>query len=71
MEKYNLLRDQQHGYRKCSSINTAIQQMIDVIDAENNHQKVSMICCDLSKAFDTVCHETVSQKLIFFAIRKV
>lgn len=45
--------------------------MIDVIAAEYNHQKVRMICCDLSKAFDKVCLETLLEKLHFYGIRRV
>lgn len=62
----------QHGFRAGFSTMTAIHQVTEKITkALENKQKIALIMCDLSKAFDTVDHEILLSKLDHYGISGV
>ena len=70
LEKHNVLYHKQFGFRKRHStihaLNTAITQ---VLHSLNNNHTVFGIFLDFSKAFDTVKHEILLNKLEHYGIR--
>uniref|UniRef100_A0A1B6H5G6 Reverse transcriptase domain-containing protein n=2 Tax=Homalodisca liturata TaxID=320908 RepID=A0A1B6H5G6_9HEMI len=68
-EKGNLLDLEQHGYRKNRSTVTAlidyIENVLENLD-EGNHTVGAFL--DLTKAFDSVCHKTLLEKLESYGI---
>lgn len=69
-EKCKLFTEHQHGYRQGKSTITALISAIEkVTEALDNQEEVDIICCDLSKAFDTVDHGILLDKLYYYGIR--
>ena len=72
MSLNDILYDYQFGFRKFHSTNLAL---IDVIDNILEHLDVRHcgvgICIDLQKAFDTVNHDILLEKLDRYGIRGV
>ena len=64
MESNNLLSSTQHGFRTNLSTETALLNVTDAIyDNIEENLITLMILCDLSKAFDSIDHETLLKKL--------
>ena len=64
LESNNLLSSTQHGFRANLSTETALLNVTDAIyDNIEENLITLMILCDLSKAFDSVDHETLLKKL--------
>ena len=70
LEKYNLINIEQFGFRKNHSTCDAMRHLTDNIyeKLDNNHN-VLTIFIDLKKAFDTICHTTLLNKLYTIGIR--
>ena len=64
LESNNLLSNTQHGFRTKLSTETALIRVTDAIYENIDNNLITLvILCDLSKAFDSVCHTILLQKL--------
>ena len=70
LDKHNVLYHKQFGFRKqhstINALNTAVTQ---VVNALNNKKSVIGVFLDFSKAFDTVKHDILLDKLNHYGIR--
>jgi Reverse transcriptase (RNA-dependent DNA polymerase) len=67
LEGKEILCDQQHGFRKNRSTATAMPQLVNAVgQAMERKTMVAAILCDLSKAFDTMDHTLLVEKVIRF-----
>ncbi len=70
LEKHNVIYNKQFGFRKRHStihaLNTAVTQ---VVNSLNSKQAVLGIFLDFSKAFDTIKHDILMDKLEHYGIR--
>ena len=63
LENNNLLSNSQHGFRSNMSTETALMKVNEHIYNNIDKQKISLLLLlDLSKAFDSVCHEILLSK---------
>jgi len=70
LEKYKLLFDKQYGFRKGRSTELATVELVDGLlnDMENGDLPICFFI-DLSKAFDTLNHTILIEKLQYYGIR--
>ncbi|XP_044766826.1 uncharacterized protein LOC123322842 [Coccinella septempunctata] len=70
LESNNLVHESQHGFRRSKSTVSAMLDVMDtIIEAYNNSEEVELASIDLSKAFDSVCHRILLNKLEYYGIR--
>ena len=70
--KYKILNDNQYGFREQRSTYVALLQLLNNVtnELDNNHYSVRVFL-DLSKAFDTINHGILIDKLQCYSIRGV
>lgn len=72
LNKENVLNKFQHGFRRGFSTKTAVIEFIhQVVSLVEQNKKVGTLFFDLSKAFDSVKHELLLDKLEAYGIRGV
>ena len=72
LNKHNVIYDYQFGFRQKYSTYMALLTLIDkVSDALEKGEKVIGIFLDFSKAFDTVDHNILLNKMQFYGIRGI
>lgn len=68
----SVISNSQHGFREGHSTTTAIFQMIlKVSQALEKKNRVGMILCDLSKAFDSLDHDLLLKKMEWYGVSGV
>jgi retron-type reverse transcriptase len=66
----NLLVENQFGFRKGLATDDAIFKLINkILNTLNNKMKTGSVFYDLEKAFDTVNHELLLDKLQYYGIK--
>ena len=72
LSKHNCIYDHQFGFRKNHSINHALINLTEEIrDALDNNSFAAGVFVDLQKAFDTVDHNILLNKLNYYGVRGI
>ena len=72
IEKNNILSDPQYSFRNNRSTSLALMDLIEQITDNLDNKKTTIgIFIDLKKAFDTVNHELLLEKLKFYGVRGI
>jgi retron-type reverse transcriptase len=68
--KYNILADEQFGFRNKLATNNAIYKLIkEILTALNSKIMIGGTFCDLEKAFDCINHKILLSKLEFYGVK--
>ena len=72
LDKHSLICELQFGFRKGRSASMALMEAIDLItNAVDKRDSIVGVFLDLSKAFDTVNHDIMLQKLHKYGVRGI
>lgn len=72
VEKYNLLTDNQYGFRSNRSTLMAVMALVeDIATAMDNSEYTVGVFIDLSRAFDTIDPKLLMQKLQRYGVRGI
>jgi hypothetical protein len=73
LTKNTILTEAQHGFRKSRSTETAIQSLLASVQEpiEKKENQIGIFFCDLTKAYDTISHDTLLFKLQKYGVREV
>ena len=70
LEKFDILTNAQHGFRKKRSCETQLIKTVhDLASSLNSSEQVDSIILDFSKAFDIVCNRKLLIKIDHYGIR--
>ena len=70
LKNHNVLFEGQYGFRKCRNTTDAILDLTgNIIDGLNKKMYTIGLFLDMSKAFDSIKHETLLKKLELYGIR--
>ena len=71
-EQNGIFTDNQYGFRKGKSTSDAVNDLLNnIYQAINGNEYLGAVFLDLSKAFDTVPHDILLQKLEHYGIRGI
>jgi len=69
LEKYQILNKTQFGFRRNTSTSNALNYVCDILYSALDNNKISiLILLDLSKAFDSLSHEMLINRLKYYNI---
>lgn len=70
LSKFKVISEEQNGFQKNKNTSlAAFQAMMEMTEALENGETIAAVFCDLSKAFDSVHHELLLEKLDKYGIR--
>ena len=72
LNKHNILFENQFGFRPKHSTNMAVIKLVDkIVNAANKNQITADIFLDLFKAFDTIKHDILLDKMAHYGFRGI
>ena len=67
LDKYNLIHENQSGFRANHSCHTALTQLLENCYKNiNNNEFTGILFADFAKAFDVICHSLLIKKLLLY-----